>query len=186
MTTAPDHHHSDLTAELDEGEQLQWSGRPTVASYRRAYRPTMVTLLILAICFGLMFVTLGVVYSFAPSGSENDPVGMITFGCFIIAASIGGYLFWLRETRYIATHSIYAVTDRRVITLRRHRNGSLTEHDFMPDQIAHIVRTEYPDGTGSLTLDIAGVSRSTQHPHLTGIHDAREVERLIRKLHTDR
>ncbi|MCC5822940.1 MAG: hypothetical protein LAT64_04555 [Phycisphaerales bacterium] len=175
----PHHLQPILDRELDEGEVVRWADTPRYHALRRKLIGNVVTVGIMLVVFTAMWFFLGFFASIDPERSRVDVYVPIGIGIVFLLLGIVGPILVFRDTRHAADNTVYAVTDRRVIILRRKRNGSIREDDYRRDRIAHIARDEHPDGTGSLTLDIADASGRNRH-QLAGIADPLAVERLIR------
>ena len=100
-----------------------------------------------------------------------------------VCVSIGVALGLFVEARGTARRTVYAVTRARVIILRVHRDGGLTEHDYRADELVHLGRREHADGSGTLTFESARPKPgSAQRPSFVGIPEVIEVERMLRHL----
>lgn len=139
----------------------------------------------LASIFGVGFGLIGLLGYLYPDPQEEAPaVGMMVFGGIIMVLGLLSLPLFLRSARLAARNTIYAITDRRAIVLRVHRDGSITERDYRGDELIHLARKEYKDGSGTLTFESArgaGHSNQTASRHkLQAIDDVLGVERMLR------
>jgi len=139
----------------------------------------------LALLFGVGFGLIGLLGYLYPDPQDDAPtVGMMVFGGIIMALGLLSLPLFLRNARLAAQNTIYAITDRRAIILCVHRDGSITERDYRGDELVHLARKEYKDGSGTLTFESArgaGHSNQTATRHkFQAIEDVIGVERMLR------
>jgi hypothetical protein len=98
------------------------------------------------------------------------------FGFYILSTPL--------RARQKAVRTIYAVTDRRALTLVL--DGSVQVRSFFLDRMEGFEKDERPDGSGDLILrhDIIEDSegKDRRAAGFFGIHDVREPEAILRKL----
>lgn len=141
-----------LERELAEGEELLWSGRPDPSRRALSAGPN-VAFMVLACVFGVIGVLLPVaaqIPSFIGIGSEAaaiiSQVFYIIGGTFLFMAILFG--IFAIAFRQPLRQMIYAITNQRVIILRR--GATLTVDSYARNDIGRITRRERPDGSGDL------------------------------------
>lgn len=186
MTTLPPHHQSRLDRELDEGEAVRWVAQPSYSILKKAARNNW---LVIGVCVGIFvafFILLGWVASITPKGDRQDePWTFFAFaGAFVLAwiCSLPLFRMWSKS---LANNTIYAITDTRAIIIVVHRDKSITERDYRGDELIHLARKEFPDGSGALTFESArgagASSQSATRHKFQAIENVIEVERMLRK-----
>lgn len=183
--TLPADHQSRLDRELDEGEEIRWVAQPMERLLRKQAIGNWGMLMFLASMFGIGFGLIGLLGYLYPNPQDEAPtVGMMVFGGVIMSLGLLSFPLFLWNARLAARNTIYAITDRRAIVLRIHRNGSTTERDYRGDELIHLARQENPDGTGTLTFESArgaGHTSQTASRHkFQAIERVIEVERMLR------
>lgn len=184
MISLPSNLQSCLDRELDEGETVKWSAQP---SYRILKRDTLKhwrVYFVLASLLALIFAFLGALAYF--DILEDDTPSSFAIGVAATLA-VGALLLWpmLWYAKNISNNTIYAITDKRAIFIKLNKDKSITERDYRADELIHLARTEFPDGSGSITLESArGAAVSSQvavRQQFRAIENVIEVERLLRK-----
>ena len=185
MTTLPPEHQSRLDRELDEGEVIKWVSQPNHRLMRKQARQVWLYFLIVVGFFVIMFGSLAWISLITPpSERQDDPENFLILIGAIIGFWFAVYPVILWCVRSIARNTIYAITDKRAIIITVHRDGSITERDYRGDELIHLARKEYKDGSGTLTFESArgaGHSNQTASRHkLQAIDDVLGVERMLR------
>lgn len=184
MTPIPEHLQPRLDRELDEGETINWSAQP---SYRILKRDTLKqwrAFFVLISLFASMFVLFAIL-AYYELMDDDTPLGHAIAATVIF--SLGFLLLWpmLHHAKNISNNTIYAITSKRAIIITINRDKSITERDYRADELIHLARTEFPDGSGTLTLESArgaGTSNQVAVRHqLRALENVLEVERLLRK-----
>jgi hypothetical protein len=176
------------------GETIRWKGRPR--PLRSALMTTPIWLMgipWLAFCSGMLWA---LVVSMLAGPSKPAPPGTIdawvpvigwTMALFVVpfvlvGLGMVGAPFWVwREAR----RTIYAITDRRVLTLVAHRSRKVTS--LTPERIVSLERTEDRAGRGSLKI-VYGLERDSdgdpveKHHMLSDVADVRRAETLVQDL----
>lgn len=171
-----------LKQELEPGERLVWMEQPVPRFFTAASTPTF----IFAIPWTAfaVFWTAGAaefkVPDFRGSGFDFFPLAGLPF----IAIGIGLLCSPLWAYRK-ALKSVYALTDRRAITIE----GGWTTlvRSFAPDQLRNVHRKDRRGGIGDVVLaqevvtGSKGGQRVVDHGFL-GVREPRKVEQMVRRL----
>ena len=183
MNTLPPNLQSRLDRELDEGESLNWSAQPSYRILKRDMIKSWRVFFVLLSLLAAAFILVGILAHYDLM-DEDSPLS------FFIAAPVtlasAALLLWpmLHYTKYISNNTIYAITDKRAIIITINKDKSITERDYRADELIHLARTEFPDGSGTLTLESArgaGTSNQVAVRHqLRALENVLEVERLLR------
>jgi len=186
-----------LRDELQMGEILKWAGQSS--PYKSALRP-----IILALFFGLPWLLIsGFMMSMAilfvmgkvPMNGQYSNgfswmglaaiafTGLFVFmGLAIIAAPFYGI--------YEAKHSVYAITDRRIFTLKLMSNRKIISLVEL-NSICKVNRLEYANGGGSLWLDLGKYSDGVDLPGthrllISHVQDIKSAQRALDDLLANR
>ncbi len=189
MTPIPDHLQPHLDRELDEGESILWSQQPSFDVLWRESKKMLFRLNLVSAFASISCFAIGFYYRYleqtAPTDEEsvaNVVFAMGTVGILVIPISC--YFQKLADKR-TARSTIYAITEKRAIVLSLSKNGNHHERDYRADELIHLARLEYPDGSGSISIESArGAGRSNQiaeRHQLQALENVLEVERLLRK-----
>jgi len=184
MNTLPTNLQTKLDRELDEGETINWSARPNYRILRNETIKAWRVLFFLAALLAGVFTLLGVLAYFDLM-DDDTPIGYAI--AVVVTLVLGVLLLWpmLNSAKYTSNNTIYAITSKRAIIITLNRNKSITERDYRADELIHLARIEFPDGSGSLTLESARGAGSTSQVNyrhqLRAIENVIEVERLLRK-----
>ncbi len=187
-----------LPGELEEGEQVLWSGRPKPGARSRNAPGNVFR--VLAIVYGLLGIGLLLLGFILGSTLPDRPLAAS------LVPSIIGTVFLLLAVLFVILGlvlrqslrgTLYAVTDQRIIVMNTGR--TLTVDSYSRDDIGQIRRSERPDGSGDLTF------ASTRMPYgygsgynsaygnngyganasnmgkFVGIPDVRAAERIVRR-----
>ena len=171
---------SALAAETSD-ERILWLGRPNPA---RAMRPLLkllpltIPLLLLAIAF--LLVTIADLAEAAPRAAADPSIQIILLPTSVAATALATFfvaLPWVKRRR--AAHTVYALTDRRLVSLAR---GDRAARSFGPERLVGLRRVEHEHGLGSLFLsfaaDTGGVVGAALDLH--GVPQAARLEALLR------
>lgn len=175
-----------IEPELEDGEQLLWTGRP---SSKRMMMPSIATF-----GFGVVWTSFIVnfIYMWHNNVPKNvqGPVGLfgmqgILSNLFFVPFIVIGVGMLLSPIWYYlkAKRTVYSVTDKRVLIVQNRRSRKV--QSYGPSEIGDIERTERADGAGDLTFarrgyrDSDGDQRS-QDIQFVGIPNVRSVEKLLR------
>ena len=183
MTPIPDHLQPHLDRELDEGESINWSAQPSYRILKRDMIKAWRVIFMLISLFASMFVLFAVLAHFQLM-DDDTPLGHAIAAAVIFSLGILLRFPMLHHAKYTANNTIYAITDKRAIIITINRDKSITERDYRADELIHLARTEFPDGSGTLTLESArgaGTSNQVAVRHqLRALENVLEVERLLR------
>ena len=175
----------DVQAELLSGETLLWSGKPKPGFTLRAYD-------ILLIPMGVLFLALPILVTWGSTSDVRTPGSTpptFVFLFFTPFIAIGayfafGHLLWERTAR---AHSNYALTERRVIIMRRWIRTSIKS--IALDEIHDVGVSVGRDGVGTIAFNefknvwnpyaYGGMWFYQPTPGFELIADARDVYRLI-------
>lgn len=170
--------------QLDSGESLLWSGKPTPSGMALGALPMTF--------FGIPFAGFALFWIWAAAGGisgssersfEGPGAFFPLFGVPFLLVGLGVMLgpLWA----YLgARKTVYAVTDRRAMIIIG--AGTKSVRSFGPEDMGEILRVERPDGTGSLMFTSIPQAGSKGRVTLSrvgfvGIPDVRRVEQLIRE-----
>jgi hypothetical protein len=185
----PPHLREVLLTEIDPGETLRWCGQPFPSRISRLAIPAALGVFLIVGFLSGLFIALGVQTLMELSdpalaaarhrgGGISASAGVIGLG---IAAALAGTsslaVPFLAKSRALRT--VYALTNTRVFTLVRSRNGTVSTHICEPGHPLTISRKEHPDGTGDIAL-YPGSQSQRPGLRLAATHDPRTIERLIR------
>lgn len=186
MTTLPPHLQPRLDRELDEGEVVSWVAQPIASILRKQAMSSWLWMLIIVLFFDILFGWIVWVACQTPAHQREESVGaLLAMPAIITALWVVAYPAILIWAKRAAENTIYAITDTRALIIVVHRDKSITERDYRGDELIHLARKEYPDGSGTLTFESArgaGASSQTATRHkFHGIQDVIQVERMLRK-----
>jgi hypothetical protein len=186
MAELPAHLQTALDRELDDGEQVRWQAQPSGRVLVREALESILGILIMFNAFSVGMILLSILdYRYDIFEGDDSPVILFVFAGVIVAFTIMGCVIgWVALNQEAAT-TVYTITDKRVIILRRTKRGITTERDYRADELIHLARKEYRDGFGTLTLESARGSSTTARGNsrhrLQAIEQVIEIERLLRK-----
>jgi F0F1-type ATP synthase assembly protein I len=190
VTTLPPHLQPRLDRELDEGEEVRWVAQP---SYRILRKATMDMCIGVSILLGLLCFTLTILGVFGLLGylgeetmkSTPENWALIILAGLILIGTIAGVIFAFRSAKYTANNTIYAITEKRAIIIVIHKNKSITERDYRGDELVHLARIEFPDGSGTLTFESArgagGSAQTATRHRFHAIDQVSDIERILRE-----
>lgn len=193
-----------ILAELAAGERLVWVGQP--------WRPPGVGVVPTSTRVSLgVLGGVGAVLGLAPIAAHVlDPVrnsaANLLFGGMVIAAGVAliGLSVWdlirgrlpepvrtplpdpiRRHYEWAERHNFYALTDRRVILWEPVGTSQVRVRSVRAQALSGTSRTERPDGSGDLALEVVGprsseMSGPTTLGQLRRLEKVREAEALIR------
>ena len=185
MTTLPPDHQSRLDRELDEGEEIRWVAQPKYEIMRKQIRSVWLWFLLAVGFFVIMFGIMAWVATITPARVRQDePWTFLVAIGVVVLIWLASYPLLMTGVRSTARNTIYALTDKRAIIITVHRDGSITERDYRGDELIHLARKEYKDGSGTLTFESArgaGHTSQTASRHkFQAIERVIEVERMLR------
>ncbi len=185
MTTLPTDHQSRLDRELDEGEEIRWVAQPKYEIMRKQIRSVWLWFLLAVGIFVIMFGIMAWVATITPARERQDePWTFLVAIGVVVLIWLASYPLLMTGVRTTARNTIYALTNKRAIIITVHRDGSITERDYRGDELIHLARKEYKDGSGTLTFESArgaGHSNQTASRHkFQAIEDVIGVERMLR------
>ncbi|MDP3847842.1 MAG: hypothetical protein Q8R10_15600 [Pseudomonas sp.] len=170
-----------LNGELKPGERFVWSGQPVPARYMNSGFKAWY-FFVPWTAFAAFWIASAADYQWPAfnSGWDFFPLGGLPF--LLIGLAGLSTPFWLRRR---ARTMIYAISNLRAMTIEG--ANSFTVKSYHAKDIAEVVRTEHPDGSGDLVLrtehyrDSDG-DRQTRAQGFMAVARVREVERFIEKL----
>ncbi len=177
-----------IRSELSHGEVVLWADRPDPQRVMIQTLPLMGCGI--AWTAGVLPIIMMQVFAFGSVSDRTDinssskfNWSAILFGIPFIAVGIAMTIspFW---QRWQARHTVYALTDERIIIIRGTFKRSVKS--FQPAQVEIFERVERGDGSGDLTVAKETYKDSDGHNQvsnvvLIGIKEVRKVEELIRK-----
>lgn len=174
-----------ITDTLLPGEQVRWAGRPRRAAQWRAFAIWLFAVPWTA--FALFWENTALLVFFAaPDGQDAGfPPGFgIVFPLFGLPFVLVGLAMLASPFRSLskASHTVHAVTDRRLLTVVTGRTREVKS--AFVDRIGPVERVSGKDGWGSIRvqtlsrIDSDG-DRYTEQLAWIGIPDVAHVERLI-------
>lgn len=174
-----------VTPELQSGEKLLWVGKPLPIRVMLANGEVITTLFSFAILvFGIVMFSQFTSSAFGNFSTIRSPISMfswfpIFFGVFaLVLLARPVYAF------FMATRTIYGLTDRRAIIISHGFSGKKVESYTETDQIE---RTDIANGKGDLVFDRAhtryrrkgGYRVRTRKIGFFGIENVRDVEGMM-------
>lgn len=183
MQTLPQNLQSRLDRELDEGESINWSAQPNYQLLKRNLLKQARTLIFLCYFFTAILISIAILFYFKPIDDES-PIFFVVFSAVSLFSAI--IIRWqiLLYAKYASNNTIYAITNKRAIIITLNKDKSITERDYRADELVHLARTEFPDGSGTLVLESArGAATTNQVAYrhqFRAIENIIEVERLLR------
>jgi hypothetical protein len=181
LSSLPQQLQHRVRTELKPGESIIWAGQPNPDRYMKSgfklwffFIPwTAFSLFWIAGAAGFQMPRFDGGWSFFP-----------LFGLPFLLIGIGGLSapLWLRRK---ARSTVYAVTDRRAISIEGSK--SISVKSYRASEIANIERTEHEDGSGDLIFktencrDSDGDRRSRQYGFFS-IDNVRSVENIVESL----
>ncbi len=187
MSNLPPEHQSRLDRELDEGEQIRWVSQPQYRLLRRRSIANWLGLGLVALFFSCFFLLMGWIASITPEPERQDePWTFFVAVGVTLALWCVSYIFFAWWARSVSKSTIYALTNKRaIIIITVHRDGSITERDYRGDELIHLARKEYKDGSGTLTFESARgaghTSQTASRHRFQAIKCVIEVERMLRE-----
>jgi hypothetical protein len=171
-----------LDSELSKGERVTWVGRPIPWLMARSVLPVAL--------MGIPFTAFAVFWIAVASGfrfPHFSTWGSLfpLFGVPFVCVGLGMLLSPIWTYRR-ATRTIYAITDRRALTIETDPLGRVTTHSFEPPHLTIVTRMQRADGTGNLVFrrEHRGAGRNHRMVDIgfLAVADVREVEDHIRQL----
>lgn len=173
------HHplHTQISRELDPGEQIQWAGQPDP----KASAITAARLCLPAAAF-MIFLTWLVFSSVLTDWNRFggfSSTSLLVLGFVVFGAGFSLFLALLPLwTRSVAKNTIYVITQRRLMTIRQ--LGSQKQVKSIPARnIINIEYTEHTNSFGDLLVESDSQPRITK---LRGISQVQEAERVLRSI----
>lgn len=185
-----------LEGQLDEDEQLLWSGRPIPKKQSNAVRsrnPLLIVGLVYSLV-GIVMLILGFIFALALHGESGTIPATIV-------SSIGGFFLLLSFIFFITSsftgispkNQSYVITDQRVMVIQSGRTMRVTSYSL--DNIKQLTRVENGDGSGTLFLTpqttFYGAYSSNSYNSQMGsqaaqgrfmnVANVREVESILRR-----
>jgi hypothetical protein len=168
-----------LRSELERDEKLVWSAQPLPSAFRRGSYA--------AVIFGIPWTAFCLFFMIGPHVMSKEKVHgpPIVFSLFsvpfvLIGLGMLSAPFW---TTRKARRTLYAITERRVITLEIGYWGNVTVRSFLPERLTSMERVERSDGAGDLIFEQfttrAGSGYTTTRRGFIGVERVREVEEMI-------
>lgn len=180
MTTLPPHLQTRLDRELDEGESIRWVAQPLYRLLKKQAVIAWRLCLLATAFFGGLFMLIGIMEHFFPDPdprNSDSPLGMMIFGGIVFLVGLCSLPLFLWGVKRTADNTIYALTNKRAIIIFIDIDGSITERDYRGDELVHLARKEYKDGSGTLTFESA---RGAGHsPQTASRHKFHAIERVI-------
>ncbi len=173
------------------GEIVRWAGKPDAGrAFRRAFAIYAMAIPWCAITFTVFGVLLAAVLSGKPVTRAVSPWEYAMMGAFVLFSSafVAAGLamlatpFWVRSK---ARRTIFAITDKRILTVVTGRSQTVTT--VVPDHIVKIEREEKRDGSGTLTL-VTGYEKDsdgdpvTKSEELYAVRDVRAAARAVEEM----
>jgi hypothetical protein len=123
---------------LDPGETLVWADFPNPAAHARRGLATS--------AFGLVFLSFALFWEYGVITS-GAPLVMPLFGLIFVVTGAALVLspLWMQRK---ATRTVYAVTDRRLLTLTLGRFGKV--RSYAPEDLGPILQSEGKQGYGDV------------------------------------
>jgi hypothetical protein len=171
-----------VDAELAKGERIDWIGRPIPSRLARSTLPIVL--------FGIPFTAFSLFWMSAACGSvlrapSRRGVFFVLWGIpfVLIGLCMLTSPFWMYRK---ALRTVYAITDRRALTIEGGLWGRVVVRSFEPASLAALSRTQHADGSGNLVFqrEYRPGGRRGQFVDLgfLAIPDVKEVEDRLRKL----
>ena len=172
---------SAVSPELQAGEKLLWVGRPSPMRVLMQRGDDVVGAVVAVAVLAILGAILPI-FMIAPGSagpSDTDFVGiavLVVLVAVVFAISVPAYRY------FVAKRTIYAITNRRVLTIKPTFSGKAVQSQTRFEQIE---RRERADGSGDLTFGTEiDPLRSRYRPRLRkigffGIPDVRRVEQLM-------
>jgi len=179
--------HGTVEAELSDGEDLRWAGKPDPSQMAGAAKPTVkFGIYAIVVSTAIAAVFLWIRGGFGESGSDRPSLlfCLIPLAFAMVGIAASAYPCWLKRK---ARSTLYLVTNRRAITMTWGRRQVV--RSFGPEHMSHLEVRLRPDGSGDIlfeplsTVDEGG----TEHIHdpydvgLFGVASVGSVERLLRE-----
>ncbi len=184
MTTLPTEHQSRLDRELDEAEEIRWVAQPIARVLRRDLTEKVRTLVILFSAFALILLMFAVADQIWNFNETESPALLYVLAGINFGFALLSRIAVLVTANGIARNTIYALTNKRAIIITVHRDGSITERDYRGDELIHLARKEFKDGSGTLTFESARgaghTSQTASRHRFQAIERVIEVERMLR------
>lgn len=171
-----------LDAELSKGERIDWVGRPIPGRMARAALPIAI--------FGIPFTAFALFWIAMASGIwARGPRGVWSlFPLWGIPFVLMG--LWMLTTPLWmyrrALRTVYAITDRRALTIEVGPWGRVQVRSFEPASLSVLSRTQSADGSGNLVFQREyrrqGRNSSFIDIGFLAVPDVKDVEDRIREL----
>ncbi len=186
MTQLPDHLRALLSSET-RGELLRWTAQPDPRlAFRAAFAIYVIAVPWAAITIPTCGALLLSLWKGKPAGTWDAVLAK--FGVLFALSFLAAGLVMLASPWWVrarARRTVYAITDKRILTLVAGRTLKATS--IVPERIAKLERSERRDGSGSLKI-VSGVRRDSdgdivaEAEELTAIARVHDVERMVEDL----
>lgn len=173
-----------LTAELLPQETLLWAAEPSAGMRLAGFVVWLVAIPFVG--FGLFWTGLSLVPLLLGGFQGVGWIGLIAAAFGLPFLGVGLLLlakpFALRRA---ADRTVFAFTDKRLIRLQHGRNHEVSEVPM--DSIGSVDMVEYPDGSGTLSVQALGPPEATgaRRPvavyQLMGVKDVSRARTLLRE-----
>lgn len=175
-----------ISAELDEGEVVLWSGRPDVRSLLKDRTGGWFAVALTWIFFGVVaFVAYGI---HSDPARKHEPGAMLALLVLIMLAPALITTFVVMSyfrLRDCARGTVYFITDRRAGALIPHKRGRIVRV-FYRSGLAALRRVDRANGFGDITFESVLPVPTAPSPRFElgfyAIQDAAKVERLLRNV----
>lgn len=173
---------NELEQELGQGERVVWSAQPVAARFARGS--------IVLVLFGVVFTGFSAFWivmalTIAVKATKFALLFPL-FGVPFVAVGIGMLTspIWMRKA---AERTLYAITDRRALIVRRSVFGRTTVNTFEPSRLTSTEHAHNPDGSGDIIFDSTSWMDSDgdrRHRRIgfIAVPDIRQVIPLIQNL----
>jgi uncharacterized membrane protein len=179
-----------LNAQLSPGEHVVWIGKPDPRRHLSPADKFLLPIALLWVAFGMI----GIIGSVSSAHVHSRGGAIVTAVWFAVIGVYAGFVRFVVKARR-KRRTLYAITDRRVMTLVRRRGGDYVNNGYLKS-LPGVNERLRRDGSGSLIFGNpsfrdglyanSGIGSSWLGAGPLAFYDIRDaaaVARLVRELH---
>lgn len=161
---------------LEPGERVEWLGQPIPHYFTRGARAIF--------AFGVLWTAFAIFFTIGYTRQERHVFAILPGLPFLLIGIglLSTPIWYFRSD----LKTVYAITNKRAITIYKGRSGSITQ-SYYPDFLQDIYTQEKKDGTGDVIISCQALRDSwhagqTEPLGILQIRNPKEVEKKLKKL----